>query len=90
LRQFIDATYEHGPLVPQSMIADALSVSRQRVHQLVQAGRLAEVVIEDRHYVTTASFDLFLTEERKSGVHVSTPGWRVGGLMLRGMREKRS
>ena len=89
LRQFLDATEIHGLLVPHSMIADALGVSRQRVHQLVDSGRLAEISIEGRHYVPIASFDLFLTEERKSGVHVERVGWRAKTL-ARGFVEKRS
>lgn len=90
LRQFIEASEEHGVLVPRSMIASALEISTQRVHQLVQAGRLAELVIEGRHYVPAASLELFLTEERKTGVHLKVPGWRVGPLAVRGMFEKRS
>lgn len=68
LRRFIEATMEHGPLVPQTMIAASLGVSKQRVAQFIDQGRLAAVTIDDRRFVPAASVDLFMTEDaRKNG-----------------------
>lgn len=67
LRKFIDATLEHGPLAPQSMIAEAMGVSRQRVHQLVSEGRIATVTVNAHKLIPAASFEMFAAEDRPSG-----------------------
>src|ERR1035437_2496248 len=69
LRQYIDATNQHGALAPISMIAAAIGCSRQRVHVLVNDDKLASVAVAGRKYVPASSLELFLTEERKTGVH---------------------
>jgi hypothetical protein len=71
LSRYLKASMEHGALVPLPFVAEALKVSKQRVHQLITDGQLAFVEIGDRKFVPAASVELFLTEDRKSGVHVS-------------------
>jgi len=75
LRRFLDANEEHGGLATQAMVAESLGVSRARVGQLVEAGRLATVTCNGRRYVSVQSLELFLTEERKTGVHIGTPSY---------------
>jgi hypothetical protein len=67
LRRYIEATMEHGPLVPQTMIAATLGVSKQRVAQFIDQGRLASITIDDRRFVPAASVDVFMTEQRSNG-----------------------
>lgn len=45
----------HGLLVPQPYVAELLGVSRQRVHQLVNEGRLASVLVGNQRMVTEQS-----------------------------------
>jgi hypothetical protein len=71
LWRYLELTMDHGALVPLRYVDEALGVSRQRVHQLTSAGRLPVVEIDDRKFVPAAALELFLTEDRKSGVHLS-------------------
>lgn len=64
LRMFAEATVEHGPFVPQWMIADALGVSRQCVHVWIQRGRLASVLIGEERFVPLHVANSFITDEK--------------------------
>jgi hypothetical protein len=79
LARYLDATVEHGALVPMPLVAEALHVSKQRVHQLVSGGQLAFVEIGDRKFVPAAALELFLTEDRRTGVRVSRRWIYFGG-----------
>jgi hypothetical protein len=70
-RDYMEATKKEGPLATPSMIATGLGVSKQRVHQLLAAGRLDAIEIHGRRYIPVAAFENFLSESRKTGVHVS-------------------
>jgi len=70
VRTFLDASAEHGGLVPPSMLVRSLGVSKQRIHQLMDAGRLVTVTVDGKRYVTACSLELFLTEERRNGRHL--------------------
>ena len=72
-RKFLKAFEENGGLLTQAMVAQALGVSRARVNQYVERGRLATVSVNGRRYVSVASLELFLTEERKNGVRINGP-----------------
>jgi hypothetical protein len=78
LAAYIDGSLRHGCLVPIYLAADALDVSRQRVHQLINDGQLPVVQCGSRKFVPADALDLFLTEDRKSGVWVSRR-WVVFG-----------
>jgi hypothetical protein len=67
LRQYIDATAEHGPLVPPPMIAAALELHRSRVYQLIEEGRLPTIDVAGHRWVPASALELFWTEERKTG-----------------------
>jgi hypothetical protein len=71
--EYVAATREHGPLLQVPMIAAAMKLSRQRVHVLIDQGRIAAQTIGKHRYVPAAALELFLTEERKNGVRYSPP-----------------
>jgi excisionase family DNA binding protein len=71
LRSYVNESLRHGFLVPIYLAAEALDVSRQRVHQLIDRGQLPAVQCGDRKFIPADALDLFLTEERKTGVWVS-------------------
>jgi excisionase family DNA binding protein len=67
LRELAEVFDLHGPVVPQHMVAKLLGVSRQRVAQLVEAGRIAVVRLGGHQYVPYDALRYFLAEERKNG-----------------------
>jgi len=62
-----------GMLVPQHVVADLLGVSRQRVHVLVNEGRLEAVQLHGNRYVTEESFIAFSKVEREIGRPLRLP-----------------
>lgn len=67
LREFMEVIDLHGPLIERAHIPVVLDVSRQRVHQLVEEGRIATVKVQGRVFIPMASLDAYLSEERKNG-----------------------
>jgi len=67
LREWKDAIEQHGPLMPRASIPFCVELSRQRVKELIDAGRIATVIVHNREYVPFASLEMFLGEERKTG-----------------------
>jgi hypothetical protein len=67
LRQSMDAVAEHGPLLPVSFLPGILGVSKQRVHELTSAGRIATVRLNDHLFAPMAALELFMSEDRKAG-----------------------
>jgi hypothetical protein len=67
LRDYMDALDRHGPLLPRAMVPLVLDVSRQRVKELVDADRIASIVVHGREFVPIAALEMFLAEERKVG-----------------------
>lgn len=68
-----DSAAQHGIILPQAAAAQLLGVSRQRVFQLVEEGRLQTVELAGCRYVTESSIRAFAEAERRSGVHLNTP-----------------
>jgi excisionase family DNA binding protein len=58
---------QEGMLMPQAFAASALGVSRQRVYQLVEAGKLKAVMVGSERFVTGNSVVDFAKSERKTG-----------------------
>jgi DNA-binding protein Rv2175c, wHTH domain len=79
LWRYIEASREHGALLPLPLVGEALQVSKQRVHQLINDGQLAFVPIGTRKFVPAAVLELFMTEDRKTGVHLSRRWIYTGG-----------
>lgn len=68
---------EKGVIIPQNYAADLLGVSRQRVHQLVNDGRLEAVEVRGIRFVTEASVMEWAKAERdKGGRPATVPGIR--------------
>ncbi len=67
IRRYLDASVEHGTLCTQAMAGRALGVSRSRVGQLLDAGKLASVNVGDTRFIPATALELFLTEERPNG-----------------------
>lgn len=64
---------ERGMFVPQSIVAKLLGVSRQRVHQIVQDGRLETVDVCGERFILEDSLVEFCKLERKAGRPFNTP-----------------
>jgi len=64
---------EKGILLPQSVVACLLNVSRSRVCQWVDEGRMDFVRVGDARFVTESSFIEFCKVERKTGRPVALP-----------------
>lgn len=73
LRQLVDATNTHGPLATPAMVAAALGVSRQRIHQLIEQGRLATVNVGSERMIPAVALDSYWTDERKNGRPPKSP-----------------
>jgi excisionase family DNA binding protein len=67
LRELAEVFDKHGPVVPQHMVAKLLGVSRQRVGNLVDEGRIAVVRLGGHQFVPYEALRYFLADERKNG-----------------------
>jgi hypothetical protein len=67
-------TQEHGVLVPVGYVVKLLAVSRQRVYELCDVGRLQAFEFNGHYFVTQASIEGFCRSERKGGRPVKAPG----------------
>lgn len=67
LEEMRAAVEAHGVLVPCVLAAKIGGVSRQRVHELSEEGKLKRVEFDGHVYVTEASVVEWLKSERKSG-----------------------
>lgn len=83
--KYLKATAQHGALVPPTMVASSLGVSRQRVHQFMEEGRLQYVFVGAKRFVPVRKLEEFLLVARRQGqateFHVAeTYGEFVGRL----------
>ena len=60
-------TEQHGTLVPASLVAKILDLSPQRVHDIIQDGRLHRIEVHGHNYISEASVIEFAKTERKAG-----------------------
>jgi predicted XRE-type DNA-binding protein len=60
-------TKEKGPVIPQALIADVLQISKQRVNDLLNEGRMEFYTINGVRFVFSSSFREFAKQERKPG-----------------------
>jgi hypothetical protein len=68
IRQFLELTATHGPLVTPALAAATIGVTKQRVQQFMNEGRLPTVRIDDHPMIPAAALNLFMSEKRGSGV----------------------
>jgi hypothetical protein len=59
-------TEQKGTILPQHLVADILQISKQRVGQLVDDGRLEAVEVHGVRYVTADSVEVCAKTERNS------------------------
>jgi len=71
-REWMDALATHGPLVTLSVAASGLDLSRQRVHQLVNEGRIETVEVCGERFVPSTAIEKFLATNRGTGVRRNT------------------
>lgn len=69
LWHYLKATAQHGPLAPPSMVAASLGVSRQRVYQFIDEGRLEFVTVDGRKFIPAHKLEEFLLIARRQGQH---------------------
>ena len=62
-----ERTKERGPVIPQTLAAELLGVSRQRVGQLMEEGRIESFLLNGTRFVFLKSFFEFCREERSPG-----------------------
>ena len=72
IKQYVQLTKEHGTLIPLFMVPRILNVSRQRVHQFVQEGRLASHNFDGFVFVPEDALLEFAKTVRKTGRHISS------------------
>lgn len=65
-REWLRATHLHGPLMTRDVVAAALGVSRQRVHQLIASGQLSTVKVSDDRYIPLHCLKEFCAERQNS------------------------
>ena len=62
-----------GTLIPVNFAVKLLEVSRQRVYDLVETGRLETVQFGHNQFITESSLKAFATSERKTGRPLKVP-----------------
>lgn len=67
LRELQGLTAKHGMLLPIPFAAKLMSVSHQRVHQLIDAEKLVVVDVDGHRFVTADSISKLNQEGRKPG-----------------------
>jgi hypothetical protein len=67
LQDFRRLTDEHGGLFPPAAAQGFLGVSKQRISQLCQAGKLETLQAYGRIYITGNSIEVWAKEERDPG-----------------------
>jgi hypothetical protein len=67
IRQWIDSTMVHGPLLTPAQAAAHLVVTRARVNQLLNEDRIAAVDVAGKRYVAVSALENFQTEPLNRG-----------------------
>lgn len=67
LGEWSEAIEKHGPLVLRSQVPLILDVSRQRVHALIDEGKLTVVHVRESQWVTVESLDAFMADTERKG-----------------------
>lgn len=64
---------QKGALVPVVLAAEALNVTRQRMHQFCDESRLEVVLVRGHKFITEDSLVAFAKQQRKSGRPFNLP-----------------
>lgn len=73
VKELGDITEREGPLVPLSLAARVLGISRARLQQLVAGERIPFVLVQSHYFITKAALIAFAETERKAGRPVTPP-----------------
>jgi hypothetical protein len=68
-----EASKVHGMLVPMTMAADLAGVSKQRILQIIEDGRLVRIEVNGHPFITENSFVEWAKGERKAGRPLKVP-----------------
>jgi hypothetical protein len=71
---YLEQSEVQGGLIPQAIVPDVLGLSRQRMYDLIEDGRLKVLQLFGLRFITGPSFEAFVLSERKSGRPVKNPG----------------
>lgn len=82
---------EVGMILPQDLAAELLGVSKQRVCELIELGRLEALVLHGHRWITERSFVALAQSERKAGRPPKVPStgqlakfsWEQGKAVMR-------
>jgi hypothetical protein len=74
--EFAELQKKHGALVPITVVRGLLNISKQRVHQLREAGAFQGIKFHGHYYVPEAELVEFLKRERKSGGQFKPPTFK--------------
>lgn len=75
VKEFTELQRQHGALVPASMVASVLNLSRERVRQFIDDGRLPAVNFRGSWYVGEDDLKEFAKQERKTGRPPKAPSF---------------
>ncbi len=64
--EWIEAVRNYGALMTRDIVAAALGVSRQRVHQLIYSGKIAAIRVGDHDYVPLAALEIYRSTRVRS------------------------
>jgi hypothetical protein len=73
LQELKAITDEKGAILPAGFASKLVGVSKQRVNDLMKAGRLERVEVDGHPFVTERSIVEYAKSERKAGRPVSAP-----------------
>jgi len=73
LQEMAEEGEKHGGFIPQFIAAVLLDVSKARVGQLVEDGRLKRYTYFGKPFVTVDDVSAFINSERKTGRPVGNP-----------------
>lgn len=67
VRRMSEVSETEGALLPPMLVAKALNLSRCRIDQICEDGRLKRITIDGHVFITENSLVAFAKEERKNG-----------------------
>jgi len=76
-------TEEHGMLIPVTYAAELAGVSKQRIQQLINDGRLHTVQIRKARFVTESTFIEWVRTEHKNGRPFKAPSLKECATMAK-------
>ena len=82
MKEFREVTAQRGPVIPVTVAAEMLGVSRSRVCQFMDSGRLQYYVLGDMRHPFLNSVEAFLRQPRLKGGRPRKPVGVLQGLAM--------